>query len=110
VHIPEGLIPESVMESPHVVVINDEEKALTEHLKAKDKQKEAAPKEKAYSVESLRSKHKDAYKPWSAELDQELTAMYGRGCTIQEIAEHFGRTKGSIWSRVRKLELEESYH
>lgn len=65
-------------------------------------------KEKAYSVDELRLKHKDAYKPWTADLDIELTRMYLEGINTRDMAKHFGRTRGSISSRIKKLQLEEA--
>jgi hypothetical protein len=35
--------------------------------------------------------------------------MYCEGVTVKAIANHFGRTKGAIYSRIKKLELEELY-
>ena len=35
--------------------------------------------------------------------------MYCKGSDIKEMAEHFQRTKGAIWARIRKLELEDLY-
>ena len=67
------------------------------------------PKEKAYQVDEIRKKHKDAYKPWTYELDDELTVMFCEEKSIKEMAKHFGRTIGSITARVKKLELEEKY-
>lgn len=61
---------------------------------------------RAYSYEAARDDHKDAYKPWTNDLDDELTIMYGDGVSIAELADHFGRTKGAVWMRVKKLGLE----
>jgi transposase len=35
--------------------------------------------------------------------------MYCEGVDKRDIAKHFGRTKGAIRSRIKKLELEEIY-
>lgn len=64
---------------------------------------------KAYSVEKIREKHKDAYQPWSPELDDELTIMFCEGKTIKEMMAHFGRTNGAINARIKKLELKDLY-
>jgi F-box protein 18 (helicase) len=74
-----------------------------------NKEKIEAANGKAYSIEEVRERHKDAYKPWTEELDQELTVMYCEGVNIRDMAKHFGRTKGAIQSRMKKLELEELY-
>ncbi len=65
--------------------------------------------DEGYSIDLIREKHKDAYKPWTGELDDELTVMYCEGFTIKDIAKHFNRTKGAIKSRIGKLELKEIY-
>jgi len=66
-------------------------------------------KEKAYSVEKMREKHKGAYSSWTTELDDELTVMYCEGVKTRDLSSHFGRTKGAIYSRIKKLELKELY-
>jgi hypothetical protein len=47
--------------------------------------------------------------PWTDELDDELTTMYCEGVNVKDMAKHFGRTRGAINSRIKKLELEELY-
>ncbi|HVV03919.1 MAG TPA: 3'-5' exonuclease [Puia sp.] len=47
--------------------------------------------------------HTDAYQPWTADLDKELTAMADTGAPIATMAEYFGRTKGAVYSRLKKL-------
>jgi len=67
------------------------------------------PSERSYTVDNVRQKYKDAYRPWTRELDDELTIMYCEGMNLPELAKHFGRTKGAIMARIEKLELEELY-
>jgi hypothetical protein len=50
-----------------------------------------------------------AYNPWTDELDEELTDMFCRGININKMVDHFGRTKGAINARIKKLELMELY-
>lgn len=64
---------------------------------------------KAYSVEEVRTKHEGAYQPWTQELDNELTLLYCEGVNIKDMAKHFGRTRGAMTSRIKKLGLEELY-
>jgi hypothetical protein len=66
-------------------------------------------KEKSWSVEESREKNKDAYKPWTTELDEELTHMFCSGINIKDMSKHFGRSKSAINSRIKKLELEDLY-
>jgi F-box protein, helicase, 18 len=117
IHIPETLMPSEFPTSSqiHVIrVMTEEEKE--EQAKAAIKQqpvtkeKFAKPENgKAYSVDTIREKHKDAYRPWTDDLDNELTVMFCEGVNIRDMMKHFGRTRGAITSRIRKLELEELY-
>jgi len=59
--------------------------------------------EKTYTVADKKQSFKDAYQPWTAELDKELTIMADTGASIGAIAEYFGRTKGAVYSRLKKL-------
>ena len=113
IHIPEPLMPSELPKSSqiHVMkVVSEEnmEQQRKEVLKQKAEKKESKT-EKAYSVEEVRTKYKDAYKPWTSELDNELTVMYCEGVNVKDMAIHFGRTRGAITSRIKKLELEELY-
>jgi F-box protein 18 (helicase) len=115
IHIPETLMPGDFPSSAqiHVIrVMTEEEKE--EQAKATPKQQPFAQKKiakpengKAYSVHAIRQEHKDAYRPWTDELDKELTVMFCEGVNIRDMIKHFGRTRGAITSRIRKLELEE---
>ena len=113
IHIPEPLMPSEFPKSSqiHVMkVVSEEEKEQQRKEELKQKTDKAESKtEKAYSVEEVRTKHKDAYKPWTPELDNELTVMYCEGVNVKDMAKHFGRTRGAITSRIKKLELEELY-
>ena len=117
IHIPETLIPKGVSQSPqiHVVRVEIEEEIPEIEIFNPTKQvfltkeRKVSAKEKAYLVEQVREKYKDAYKPWTEELDDELTIMYCEGVNSKDMAKHFGRTRGAIESRIKKLELEELY-
>lgn len=111
--IPESLMPDEFPESIQIHVMKDvsdkkRESRRTTVVTSKMGNKENS-KEKAYSVEEVKAKHKDAYKPWTPELDDELTVMYCEGVNVKDMAKHFGRTRGAITSRIKKLELEELY-
>ena len=80
-----------------------------QQAKTIEKNKQESKTEKAYSVDEVRTKHKGAYKPWTPELDIELTTMFCEGVNAKDMAKHFGRTRGAITSRIKKLELEELY-
>jgi superfamily I DNA/RNA helicase len=109
IHIPETLMPIGFPKSSqiHIMkVVSEEEK---QQAKTIETHKQESKIEKAYSVDKVRTKHKDAYKPWTPELDAELTTMYCEGVNPKDMAKYFGRTRGAIASRIKKLELEELY-
>ncbi|MCF8257916.1 MAG: hypothetical protein K9J06_10190 [Flavobacteriales bacterium] len=45
----------------------------------------------------------NAYAPWSIADDQRLLDLHSEGNAIKELANIFGRKKGAIRSRLRKL-------
>ena len=59
----------------------------------------------AYDVEEIRRQHPQAYARWSSEDDERLQEMYVVGKGVAELARHFGRNEGAIWSRLKKLGL-----
>ena len=109
IHIPEPLMPMNFPGSPRIHVMNVARNEVEEVRKDGSvvSHNEEEKKEKAYSVEEIRTRHQDAYKPWTPELDKELTMMYCEGINNRDMAKHFGRTKGAISSRIKKLQLEE---
>lgn len=116
IHIPETLMPKEASVSPqiHVLRVQTPEEEKEEKAKQKaarsgnrnQKQYGNFPKEKSYSVEDIRDTHKEGYQPWTQKLDQELARMYLDGISLGDMAKHFGRTRGAIGSRIKKLELE----
>ena len=58
---------------------------------------------KAYSVEEKRKEHGNAYLPWEKEADDILVKFYNEGKKIKEIAEIMERSRGAIYSRLKKL-------
>lgn len=109
-HIPEALIPNEFPASPQILVMKDaseEEKEEKNNTASKSKKQPDSKKEKAYLVEEIRTRHKDAYRPWTPALDRELSVMFSEGVTIKDMAKHFGRTKGAIVSRMMRLGLVE---
>lgn len=118
IYIPETLVPKDLATSAQVHVIKvaaEEEESVKEaemtypyqiskHTVTEQEQ------EKAYSVKKVRETYKGAYMPWTEALDEELTVMFCEGVNVKDLATHFGRTKGAIRSRIKKLELVELYH
>lgn len=95
-------MPKDFPHSPQIHIMKEE---VSESKKAVH----TLSTEKASSVDLIREKYKDAYQRWTEKLDDELTVMYCEGVNIKDMAKHFGRTKGAIISRIRKLELAELY-
>ncbi|MCC7050691.1 MAG: ATP-dependent helicase [Bacteroidia bacterium] len=122
IHIPKTLLPGDFPPSQQIYILKDEPEEPkhqtttgksvtgknTESIR-KTMVRNNDQKEKAYSVAKLREKHKGAYMPWLVEHDDKLTELYCEGTTIKDIALHFGRTRGAIRSRIKKLELEDKY-
>jgi len=117
IYIPESLVPSEFPNSSQIhitKVARKEEKReigplqqqFSPSLRINNKDKQ---KEKAYLVEETRKNHKDAYTPWTTELDDEITVMYCEGVSVKDMAVHFGRTDGAIRSRIKRLELKELY-
>ena len=116
-HIPDKMMPKDFSVSPHIVIVKTIEDNVTKTSKTKvgnppsyksksvGKSRNIADKEKTYSVEIVRTSVKEAYRPWTSELDEELTIKYYQGATPKELAKHFNRTVGAIIARVKKLEL-----
>jgi hypothetical protein len=59
--------------------------------------------EKAYSVAEIRKSHGNAYRTWTADDDEELERLEKEGKSIRELALIFGRNRGAITSRLRKI-------
>jgi len=120
IHIPESIVPEGVSGSEQIRIIKSEKKRAGEKGKLSPVTMEkfrpaataasAIPKtEKTYSLEKFRAIHKEAYKPWTPQLDDELTTLYCKGIDIPQMTSHFGRNAGAIKSRIKKLELVDLY-
>jgi F-box protein, helicase, 18 len=117
IHIPETLMPDAFPVSPQIHVIKliteeeiKEQATITTKQQPITKEKLAKPENgKAYSIDTIREKHKGAYRTWTDELDTELTIMFCEGINIQDMMQHFGRTRGAITARIKKLELKELY-
>jgi len=108
IHIPDQLMPKEFPRSPqiHIVKTGDEDKQQTKTWSSwQNNYSTGTVKEKAYMIEEIRMKHKEAFMPWTRELDSELRKMFDEGVSVYKIAKHLGRTKGAITARLEKLEL-----
>ncbi|MCW3119926.1 MAG: ATP-dependent helicase, partial [Chitinophagaceae bacterium] len=111
--IPQALIPKGFLPTSRIQVLNEVEeaedilppypynKANAGH--AIKKYGSRLPGEKFYSVAPKREFDKGVYKPWTAQLDNELKEMFEKKKSIVTLAKHFGRTSGAIQSRLKKL-------
>ena len=107
-HIPEQLMPKEFPQSPkiHIVRTDDEDKQQTNNRgNWQNNFNTSTVREKAYMIDEIRMKHKEAFMPWTRELDSELRRMFDDGISINKIAKQFGRTKGAITARLEKLQL-----
>jgi superfamily I DNA/RNA helicase len=113
--VPETLVPKDFAATRHVhiVKVKKEDHDKDNYLKryqptypkqAGGKPKRAVTKEKAYTVSQKREMHRDAYQPWTPELDKKLKEMYDGGSSASRMAELLGRTSGAILSRLKKLD------
>lgn len=53
----------------------------------------------------IKSRHSNAYEPWTAEDDAELVSLHNQGKRSAELAAVFQRQPSAIGSRLRKLNL-----
>lgn len=57
------------------------------------------------SINTLKKQFRNYGEPWTKDLDDILTTMFVDGCAIKALAKFFGRTEGSISSRLCHLKL-----
>ena len=76
--------------------------AKVKKLKAKGEKAESEP---GSWLARVREKYPNAYRSWSDTDDATLRERFADGMSVKEIAEEFGRQKGSIYSRLAKLGL-----
>jgi superfamily I DNA/RNA helicase len=109
--IPESLLPKEFPPSPQIQVIKppkkEEKKAESRTTgtvnRFRKKQVSRENDSNAYSYTEKRLAHKNNYTPWTSDQDEELRELFFRESSLAEMAEHFGRNKGSILSRLKKL-------
>jgi ATP-dependent exoDNAse (exonuclease V) beta subunit len=116
IYIPEPLVPAGFPPSSRILVMKDahaEEKKdfMSFPKKAgghkKTRQRPQNRKESAHGY--IREKHRQAYQPWTEDLDYRLTVLYCKGASMKDMANQLGRTRGAIWARIVKLELQDMY-
>lgn len=63
----------------------------------------------AYGKKNRQETGARSYTPWTKEQDGELTAMYCEKQSVAMMAQHFQRSKGAIYRRIKKLDLVNLY-
>jgi len=112
IHIPETLLPKEYPRSSHIHKMRVKKETDKKEPSVEEIQQVLQGEHltgKGHAFDNVRKKYRDAYKPWTVEMDDELTVMYCEGITVRDIATHFGRSKSAIRRRIKKLELEELY-
>lgn len=105
-YIPEALLPAGFAGAPNIHVQRDTHRLAPSrspaHLSPGKKQPVTIEK-KVSTMAEKRELTKGAYQPWTPALDKELRTMAETRAPIGKIAGHFGRTKGAIYARLKKL-------
>ena len=57
------------------------------------------------SFEEIRKKFPKAYMPWGKEEDEKLKKLFTKNIKIKDLAKEFGRKRGAISARLKKLGL-----
>ncbi|MEK7108360.1 MAG: hypothetical protein AAB898_01685, partial [Patescibacteria group bacterium] len=58
-----------------------------------------------FSLDRVRRKHPNAYRPWSEEEDARLAELHAARKTVKDISKSLGRQPGAIRSRLVKTGL-----
>ena len=107
-NIPYSVVPPNFPLKGNIIGIKQK---TTEADKEKNQSKVKSNKGKAYknTFKDDVVRFEKSYQPWSDELDDELTILYCKNMEIEKIANKMGRSKGSIWARIKHLQLEDLY-
>jgi superfamily I DNA/RNA helicase len=110
-HIPASLVPDHHPVSPHITLIKSVEKEKTVATSPTKVIKPVAAvasirqiKERAYTERKHPPATKNAYKPWTTDMDEALKWMYERDESLTQIAGHFKKSKGAIIARLKHLQ------
>lgn len=104
-HIPDNLVPEKFPSSTFIFRTEPKEEKLKKKTTGALKPARPVPVNRAFETTRRKEPASESFKSWSSGQDDELTELYEDFVSIAEIAESFGRTKGSIIARLRKLGL-----
>lgn len=106
-HIPDGLVPDGVPLSDRIVRVQagSAETGKKTGSVGRSAGYQRPVGNKSYGSTDKRSLYADAGKYWTAAQDEELQELYETFHSLADIAESFGRTKGAIIARLKKLGL-----
>lgn len=112
--IHQDLLPKTFEKTPEILVI---EKKKTEKRSVSETNKKPVRSVIIYDNEDSiygdvfapkanDKKPKEAYQSWTQEQDDLLRRLYQKGMSMTDLSKQFNRTKGAIWSRVKKLGID----
>ncbi len=101
------LTPERIMEMEHnfIIICGGKKKRIKKVKKVKKSETEINEKEISGGFDAIRTKHPQAYRPWTSEEEAQLKKMFERGKQMKEITGKLGRQPGSIRARLKKIGL-----
>lgn len=105
IFIPESMVPSNCPASPNIKILKTPVKQPATPTTIQKATVTKSGNISAAAVTVVTANHTDAYKPWTPELDAELTELFLEGFAIKNLAIHFGRTAGAVQSRLKKLSL-----
>ena len=106
-YIPESLVPKGFSSSPKIRIVKEDadNQRFTKIAKPTSAKGRQPKKEISTKPTEVKHKKRQAYKPWTDQLDLELRVMHNKGVTPIKLARHFERTRGAIIARLEKLGL-----
>jgi len=116
-YVPDGILPEEFPRHAQIQIIKEEPKAVRKKSPVKNLSpvlekkflKQTTTANKAYDVAAIRQEHRETYAPWTEKMDKELKVFFKNDVSLKDIAKHFGRTKGAVVSRIKKLGIGRPY-
>lgn len=115
--LPDGIIPEDFPKHTQIQIIKEEPKNVRTKSPVKNLSpvlerkllKQTSTADKAYDVSTIRKDHREAYAPWTEQMDKELTIFFKNNIPLKDMVKHFGRTRGAVVSRIKKLGIGKPY-
>lgn len=116
--IHQDLLPKAFEHSPEIQVIErkkpEKSNSQSDKIISKQPQRRVVIYDKdeyrnykdISNPKSTTNKPKESYQPWTKEQDDLLKRLYQKGMSMSDLSLQFNRTKGAIWSRVKKLGID----